>query len=95
MLVLRLTRIGKKKQPTFRLIVQEKTQDPWGKAKAYLGSYNPRTKAKSFKNEEIKAWIAQGAQPSSTVHNMLVESKIIEGKKIKTTSNKPKTEEKK
>ena len=88
MIVLRLTRVGKKKQPSYRLVVQEKSKDPWGKAFEILGNYNPRTKPKTveFKADRIKEWISKGAQPSPTVHNLLVEAKIITGEKVNATT---------
>ena len=85
MLVIRLTRVGKKKQPSFRVVVQDKTKDPWGKAKDIIGQYNPRTKPKTvvFNEERIKYWLGKGAQPSPTVHNLLVDAKIIKDEKVK------------
>jgi len=44
--------------------------------------YNPLSKQRNLKGDRIKYWISQGAQPSPTVHNMLVTDKVIEGKKI-------------
>ena len=100
MIVIRLSRVGKTKQPTYRLVVQDKLQDPWGKVFEYVGTYNPRSKPKALKLEEasIKAWIAKGAQCSPTVHNLLVDAKVITGDKKKATNHdKPakKAEEKK
>jgi len=87
MLVLRLTRVGKKKQPSYRVIVQDKRRDPWGKAIEILGRYNPRTKPKTIQlNEErIKFWLDKGAAASATVHNLLVDAKILKGPKTKAT----------
>lgn len=85
MIVIRLTRVGKKKQPSYRLVVQQKSQDPWGKAMDYVGQYNPRTKPKTFKYDEakIKAWIAKGATCSPTLHNLLVDAKVLQGEKVR------------
>ena len=47
-----------------------------------VGFYNPATKEKILKGERIKYWISVGAQPSATIHNMLIQDKVIEGKKI-------------
>jgi len=87
MLVIRLTRVGKKKQPSFRVVVQDKTKDPWGKAIDIVGQYNPRTKPKTvvFKEERIKYWLEKGAQPSPTVHNLLVDAKIVKVEKTKAS----------
>lgn len=86
MLSIRLSRVGKPKQPTYRLVVVPKTSDPWGRSLEILGHYNPRTKAATLKVERIKYWLAQGATASTTVHNLLVNQKIIEGKKISPVS---------
>ncbi len=83
MLTIRFTRVGKKKQPTYRMVVQDSHRDPWGKAIDIVGSYNPRTKVAVFKAESIKEWIAKGAQPSASVNNLLIDNKVIEGEKVK------------
>ncbi len=87
MLVIRLTRVGKKKQPSYRFVVQDKRKDPWGKALDIVGHYNPRTSPKTieFKTERIKEWLAKGAVPSATVHNLLVDAKIMSDKKKPAT----------
>src|SRR3989344_7705659 len=90
MLVIRLQRVGKKKQASFRVVLQEKTWKPQGKAQELLGFYNPETKEKSFQAERIKHWISKGAEVSPTVHNLLVDEKVIEGPKIKAWQPKKK-----
>jgi small subunit ribosomal protein S16 len=81
MLCLKLARQGKTKQPTFRLIVCEKTSDPWGSYLENLGSYNPRTKKAVLEVDRIKHWISKGAQTTDSVWNMLVTNGVLEGKK--------------
>jgi small subunit ribosomal protein S16 len=71
LLTIRLTRIGKSAQPSFKLILQEKTSSPKGKALEIMGSYNPKSKEISFKKDRIEYWISKGAQPSSTVAVLL------------------------
>ncbi|MFH1173011.1 MAG: 30S ribosomal protein S16 [bacterium] len=92
MLMIRLSRIGKKKQPTYRLIVSDKRRDTNGKSLEILGQYNPRSNPKTitFKADRIKHWLSKGAQPSPTVHNLLVDQKIIEKQKIKASGGKSK-----
>jgi small subunit ribosomal protein S16 len=96
MLTIRLTRVGKKKQPTYRLVVQEKSRDPWAKALEVVGNYNPMTKPKTIvlKDERIKHWLSVGAQPSETVHNMLIDAKLLEGKKVRASAGKKKEKKK-
>lgn len=93
MLTIRLSRIGKKKHPIFRVIVSEKLKDTVGDYLELLGHYNPHTNTAELKAERIKYWISKGAQTSGTVHNLLVENKIISGKKIKVANIKKKKKE--
>lgn len=85
MLVIRLARIGRKNAAKFRIVLQEKTQAPKSAAQEILGAYDPhakdRTNQITLEADRIKYWLSQGAQPSATVHNMLVEFGIIEAKK--------------
>ncbi|HBV58035.1 MAG TPA: 30S ribosomal protein S16 [Candidatus Magasanikbacteria bacterium] len=83
MLTIRLSRFGATKRPTYRLIVSEKARDPWGKYLEELGFYNPKVKPPviQLKVDRIKYWISKGAQTSSTINNLLINQKIIEGKK--------------
>jgi small subunit ribosomal protein S16 len=87
MLSIRLSRVGKKKAPVYRLVVMPKTRDPWANSVEILGHYNPRMNPKEFvvKADRIKYWISNGAQPSDTVWNLLVEYKVIEGEKRTAT----------
>ena len=75
--------MGKKKQPTYRVIVTEKTRDPWGKAKEILGHYNPRTNPSTIElNEDrIKYWLSVGAQPTATMKNLLINEGLMKGDK--------------
>ena len=78
MLTIRLTRKGKKNQPFFRVVVTDKKRSAkGGRAVEILGYVNPLTKKKSLKKERILHWLKNGAQPSATVHNLLVSEKII------------------
>ena len=53
-----------------------------------LGSYNPRTKEKTINADRVKYWISVGAQPSDTMHNILVTEGVIAGKKINVLPKK-------
>lgn len=90
MLKICLSRTGKTKQPTYRVIVLEKTKDPWGDYLELLGTYNPRTKPSTIqlKADRIQYWISKGAQPSPTVHNLLVDQKIIDKPKVVASSGR-------
>lgn len=95
MLMIRLSRVGKKKQPEYRLIVSEKQKDPWGDFLEQVGFFNPRSNPPTvnFKTERIQYWLSKGAQVSDTVKNLLIEQNIISGKKIKPRGMKAKKEE--
>ena len=93
MLRIRLARTGKKNKAQFRLVVAERTRAANKKFIEILGHYNPHSKEKVFKKERIQYWISKGAQPSPTVHNFLVDLKIIGGKKITSWRPKKKAEE--
>ncbi|OGG92258.1 30S ribosomal protein S16 [Candidatus Kuenenbacteria bacterium RIFCSPLOWO2_12_FULL_42_13] len=88
MLMIRLSRVGKKKQPTYRIIIQDKTRDPWGKALEILGNYNPHTKAIAINQERLNYWRGVGAQMSATVNNLLIKKQIITGTKMKAARTK-------
>lgn len=93
MLAIRLSRVGKKNKPLYRIIISEKSKDLYGHALEILGSYNPRTKELKANSDKIKHWISKGAGMSATVNNLFIEKKIIEGKKVKASKDgKPKTE---
>ena len=90
MLAIRLARVGKKKQPTYRLTVSEKSKDTFGDFLEIVGYYNPRSKVCEVKKDRILHWISKGAQPSSTVHNLLIDQNVIEGEKVKASKAKKK-----
>jgi len=83
MLVIRLTRRGRKNDPSFRLVVTESSNPIKGKFLEELGFYNPKLKTKSFKQERILYWMSKGAKCSPTVNNLLISSDVIKGKKVK------------
>lgn len=89
MLSIRLSRKGKKKYPIYRIIVTEKQRDPWGKYLEILGHYNPHNKEIKIDAERIQYWINNGAQPTETVHNLLVDQKVITKDKVKASKSKP------
>jgi len=83
MLVIRLFRVGKKNQPSFKIVVtNRKKAARRGRFVEEVGFYNPLTKEKVLRNERIRHWLSVGAKPSDTVFNLLISEKIIEGKKI-------------
>ena len=82
MLKIRLQRIGRKNDPSFRAVLTDsKNSTKSGKFLEIIGSYNPKAGVVNFKSDRVKYWISKGAQVSDTMHNFLVKEKIIEGKK--------------
>lgn len=92
MLAIRLQRIGKKKQPAYRVVVSDKKKDLYGKQLEIVGNYNPVSipKTVSLKTDRIKYWLSHGAQASATVHNLLVREKVIDAKKVQAWKPKKK-----
>jgi small subunit ribosomal protein S16 len=89
MLKMRLQRIGRKNEPHFRMVVTDQRNGVQsGKFIDIVGSYNPKAGKVELKKETITEWIAKGVQLSDTVHNFLVEHKVIEGKKISSLPKK-------
>src|SRR3989344_6140433 len=89
MLRIRLQRVGRKNIPVFRIVLTDsKNSTKSGRYKEILGSFDPVKKTDAFKEDRIKYWISMGAQPTDTLHNLLVSKKIIEGKKINVLPRK-------
>jgi len=88
MLTIRLQRLGKKKKPSYRLVVSEKTRDTQAKSLELLGHYSPTQDPKLFevKADRIKQYIDNGAECSPTVHNLLVKEGVISGDKKKSVA---------
>lgn len=89
MLKIRLQRVGRINSPAYRVIVTEHTRGPkTGNFVERVGSYNPKTKERNLNADRIKYWISQGAQPSGTMHNMLITAGIMTGKKVNVLPKK-------
>ena len=83
MLIIRLQRVGRTNDPSFRVIVTDsKNAAKTGKFLEIVGNYDARQGKPEFKAERIQHWIKNGAQVSDTVHNLLVKNKIISGEII-------------
>ncbi|MEZ4103552.1 MAG: 30S ribosomal protein S16 [Candidatus Paceibacterota bacterium] len=96
MLKIRLQRTGKKNEPYFRVVVGEHTNAAQsGKFIEVLGSYDPKAGTVSLKEDKIKYWISKGAQASGTVHNFLVDKKVVEGTKKNILPKKTSTKKRK
>jgi small subunit ribosomal protein S16 len=85
MVVIRLRRTGKTKQPSYRLVVADKRSPRDGKFIEIVGHYNPVRQPKELvvKNERVRYWLGVGAQPSDTVVRLLKQTGVLdEGGKV-------------
>lgn len=78
MLAIRLARIGKKKQPFYRIVVLDKRKPRNGRTVEVVGTYDPLKNPAVIEldAERVKYWLACGAQPSDTVRSFLTAQKI-------------------
>lgn len=77
MLAIRLQRLGRKGYPTYRLAVQESHRHPTsGRVVAYVGSYNPHTKAANVQVEAAQKYLDNGAQPTPRVVRLLSDAGV-------------------
>ena len=90
MLKIRLQRVGRKHIPTFRVVLTDsKNSTKSGRFLEILGSFDPRNdKSKIINTERVKYWVSKGVQLSGTLHNFLIHTKVIEGKKINVLPKK-------
>ena len=70
---LRLTRVGSKKNPVYRIVAADSRSPRDGKFLQIVGRYNPQTDPSTIDldEEKIRDWLAKGAQPSETVQRLL------------------------
>jgi small subunit ribosomal protein S16 len=70
---LRLTRVGSKKNPIYRVVVADSRSPRDGKFIEIVGRYNPQTEPSTIELEEdkVKEWLAKGAQPTESVGRLL------------------------
>ncbi len=94
MLRIRLRRMGKKKQPSYRVVVADSRAPRDGAFVEVLGYYNPRTEPATVQIdiERAKLWLSRGAQPSDRVVRLLASRGVLEAP---PTPNRPKGTNKK
>ena len=76
---IRLTRVGAKKAPFYRVVVADSRYPRDGRFIEEVGTYNPLTEPSTFTvdGEKVKQWISNGAQPTDTVKALLKKNGII------------------
>lgn len=91
---IRLTRLGDKKSPFYRVVVADSRVARDGACIEQIGTYNPLTNPAEIKinNELAKKWLSQGAQPTETANALLQRAGVIEvkGNSVAKTNNKKK-----
>ena len=75
---LRLTRMGAKKRPTYRIVASKKKKKRDGQYIELVGTYNPIANETKINEEVALKWLTLGAQPSDTVKNLLSKAGIIQ-----------------
>ncbi len=82
MLKIRLQRVGRKHETSFRLVLTDsKNSTKSGKFNEILGSYDPRKATDLIKTDRVKFWIAKGVLLTDSVHNLFINHKVIDAKK--------------
>ena len=73
--MIRLARVGARKQPHYRIVVIEKERARNGRPVEVVGTYNPRSDPASveLKRERVDYWVSKGAQVSETVTRLLAK----------------------
>jgi small subunit ribosomal protein S16 len=79
LLKIRLARVGKKKQPTYRVVIADSRAPRDGKYIEIVGSYNPRTEPDTFviDEEKVKGWLTKGAQPTLRMQKLLAKQGLM------------------
>jgi len=77
---IRLHRVGRKKQPVYRIVVTDRQKARDGRSVETIGHYNPRSEPASIDVdvEKARAWLAKGATPSETVRSLLKKAGVFE-----------------
>ncbi len=89
---IRLTRVGAKKQPSYRVVVADSRSARDSRSIETLGHYNPRTEPVEFvvDAEKARAWMAKGAKPSDTVARLFRNAGVLPAEAVAATAKAPK-----
>ena len=94
---MRLTRLGDKKSPTYRIVVVDSRKARDGEYIDKIGHYNPTTNPAEIvmDNDKAKDWLAKGVQPTETVRALLLNAGVIEkSDKLSPSKTNPKKKKK-
>jgi len=78
MVKMRLTRVGSKKNPIYRVVIADSRSPRDGRFIEIIGRYNPQTDPSTIELDEakVKDWLGKGAQPSGAVAKLIKAAKI-------------------
>src|SRR5437588_4174102 len=87
---LRLRRTGRKKQPSYRIVVADSRSPRDGKFIEIVGQYAPRSgeQALNLKNDRVNYWLDNGAQPTDTVRSLLRKAGVLKSPHEARLANK-------
>ena len=89
MLMIRLQRVGRKNDPSFRaVVVDSHAAAKTGKVIEVVGNYDARHGEPTLKADRILDWINKGAQVSDTMNNLLIKKGVVKGAKKNVASSK-------
>lgn len=94
---MRLTRLGDKKSPTYRIVVVDSRKARDGEYIDKIGHYNPTTTPAEIviDNDKAKDWLSKGVQPTETVRALLLNAGVIEKTdKLSPSKTNPKKKKK-
>ena len=77
MVKIRLSRLGKKRKPSYRIVVTDSRVRRGGKPLEQVGFYDPIQNEIHLSSEAIKKRLSEGAQVSKVVHNILIKANIL------------------
>ena len=77
MIKIRLKKYGRKGQPCYRIVAMDSRVKRDGRSIEELGFYNPHTNEANINVLRVKARLAQGAQPTATVQNLLQRASVV------------------
>ena len=89
MVRIRLTRTGKKNEPSYRVVITPQREKRETRFLELIGNYSPKTKVFNIKEDRVKYWLGVGAQPSETVKYLLSTKGLYEYKPSRNFHGKP------
>ena len=86
MLKIRLARVGKKRAPSYRVVIADARAPRDGRYVEIVGTYNPRTEPSTFEvdADKVRDWLNKGAQPTECVQKLLTAKGIAHNKQTLT-----------